>query len=155
MKKDDKKSKELNELNQKIIELTNGWQRTQADFMNYKKQVSDEKAKLTKTANAGLIAELLPVLDNFQLAARHLPQNLQNDNWAQGVQQIEKQFEGILLESGLKRIEALGSQFDPEYHEAIEEVECNKSSGEIVEEVATGYTYDNIVLRPSKVKVAK
>lgn len=155
MKKDDKKNKELTELNQKILELTNGWQRTQADFMNYKKQVSEEKAKLIKIANADLIAELLPVLDNFQLAARHLPQNLQNDNWAQGVQQIEKQFESILIESGLVRIEALGSQFDPEYHEAIEEVECDKSTGEVVEEVAAGYTYDNIVLRPSKVKVAK
>jgi molecular chaperone GrpE len=155
MKKDTIKNKEVNELNQKILELTNGWQRTQADFVNYKKQVAEEKSRLIKTANIELISELLPVLDNFRLASQHLPEKLANDNWAQGVQQIEKQFENILLESGLKRIEALGSQFNPEYHEAIEEVESSKPSGEILEEIASGYIFDNLVLRPSKVKVAK
>lgn len=155
MKKDTIKNKEVNELNQKILELTNGWQRTQADFVNYKKQVAEEKSRLIKTANIELISELLPVLDNFRLASQHLPEKLADDNWAQGVQQIEKQFENILLESGLKRIEALGSQFNPEYHEAIEEVESNRPSGEIIEEIASGYMLDDLVLRPSKVKVAK
>ena len=149
MKKDDKK------LQERIEELTSGWQRTQADFVNYKKQVSEERARTIKMANADLIAELLPVLDNFQLAARHLPENLKEDNWAQGVQQIEKQFENILIESGLERIEAVGKAFDPEYHEAIEEIASDEPTGTIVEELSAGYTFDDIVLRPSRVKVAK
>lgn len=152
MKKDDKKFIELEE---KISELTSGWQRTQADFVNYKKQVADERLRTIKLANADLIAELLPVLDNFQLAAKHLPENLVNDNWAQGIQQIEKQFESILMDSGLERIEAMGQKFNPEFHEAIEEVESESESGTIVEELSSGYVYDNIVLRPTKVKVAK
>jgi len=117
--------------------------------------VADERLRTIKLANADLIAELLPVLDNFQLAAKHLPENLVNDNWALGVQQIEKQFESILMDSGLERIEALDQKFNPEFHEAIEEVESESESGTIVEELSSGYTYDNIVLRPSKVKVAK
>lgn len=145
----------IEELESQVAELTAGWQRTQADFVNFKKQAADDRIRQIQVANADLIAELLPVLDNFRLAAQHLPENLANDSWAQGVQQIEKQFENILLDSGLSRIEAVGEQFNPELHEAIEEVESDKTSGEIVEEVATGYKYDDIVLRPSKVKVAK
>lgn len=157
MKKESDKNLQvkIESLESKIAELTAGWQRTQADFVNFKKQAADDRTRLIRVANADLIAELLPVLDNFRLASQHLPENLAGDNWAQGVQQIEKQFENILLDSGLNRIEALGKQFNPEYHEAIEEVESNKPSGEIVEEIATGYIYDDIVLRPSKVKVAR
>lgn len=157
MKKDSDKNlrHKIEELEEKTAELIAGWQRTQADFVNYKKQVAEDRARLIQTANADLIASLLPVLDNFQLAARHLPENFAHDNWAQGISQIEKQFENILLDSGLSRIEALGKQFDPEYHEAMEEVECDKPSGEIVEELSAGYKYDNIVLRPARVKVAK
>ncbi len=155
MKKDSKNSAQILELQQQIEELKTGWQRTQADFVNYKKQAADDRVRFLKLANADLITELLPVLDNFGLAARHLPENLQNDNWAQGVQQIEKQFENILIESGLTRIESLGQEFNPEFHEAVEEVESDEKPGMVVEEISAGYIYDNIVLRPARVKVAK
>ena len=149
------KKNQIKELESRIEELTSGWQRTQADFLNYKKQVSEDRASTIKQANASLISDLLAVLDNFQLAARHLPENLLDDNWAQGIQQIEKQFERILIESGLKKIEALGKEFDPVFHEAAEEVESEETSGTVVEELSSGYIYDDVILRPARVKVAK
>ena len=155
MKKEEKYQEKISELEEKVAELTAGWQRTQADFINYKKQVADDRASLIKSANTDLIEELLPVLDNFALAAKHLPENLANDNWARGIQQVEKQFESILADNDLKKIDSLGLQFDPELHEAIEEVESDKESGTIVEEIIAGYRYNDAVLRPAKVKVAK
>ena len=143
------------ELEQKIAELTDGWQRTQADFVNFKKQTADDRTHLIQIANADLIAELLPVLDNFQLAARHLPQELADNNWAQGVQQIEKQFETILSDFGLEKINSVGEVFDPNYHDAVEEVESEQNQGAITEEISAGYLYHNTVLRPAKVKVAR
>lgn len=147
--------KQIKELEEKIEELKSGWQRTQADFVNYKKQVAEDRARMIKLANADLISELLPVLDNFQLAAKHMPDNLRDDNWALGVQQVEKQFESILLDSGLEKIESVGQHFNPELHEAVEEVESNQETGIITEEISSGYKYDDLVVRPARVKVAK
>ena len=145
----------LEELESKISELTSGWQRTQADFINYKKQAAEEKSKYCRTANANLIYELLPVLDNFVLAAKHIPENLKDDNWAQGIKQIEKQFEDILMSVGLEKIESLGQDFNPEFHEAIEEIESDEPEGKIVEETLAGYKFGGEVLRPARVRVSK
>ncbi len=135
--------------------MTAGWQRTQADFENHKKQSGSERSKLIKTANSDLIYELLPILDNFQLAAKHMPKDLETNNWATGIQQIENQFEEILNQSGLIRIESIGAEFNPELHEAVQEVESEKKTGTITEEILAGYKYNNVILRPAKVKVAK
>jgi molecular chaperone GrpE len=155
MVKKDKKTKEIVELEQKIGELTAGWQRTQADFLNYKKQAAEDKVKYCRSANANLVHDLLPVLDNFQLAAKHVPENLVNDNWAQGIKQIEKQFEDILSTEGLERIETVGTKFDPMVHEAIEHIESDRPEDEIVEEILAGYKFDSEVIRPARVKVSK
>lgn len=145
----------IDELKNKIAEITIGWQRTQADFINFKNQTVKERAQVANAAKANLIEEILPVLDNFALAAKHLPAKLEKDNWAEGVQQIEKQLETILSNSGLKKIETIGQQFNPEVHEAIEEVESEKPADEIVEEVTAGYTFGGLVVRPAKVKTSK
>lgn len=147
--------KKIKELESKISELISGWQRTQADFLNFKKQSSEERLKLISSAGFDIVSQLLPVLDHFQLAAKHLPKSLENDNWAGGIKQIEKQFENILFENGLERIESVGQEFDPQLHEAIEEVQSDKSSGVITEEILSGYKYAGEVLRPAKVKVSK
>lgn len=144
----------LNQLNQKIDELTSGWQRTQADFINYKKQVVEEKTRFCHTANANLLYELLPILDNFQLAAKHVPTELIENNWVQGIKQIEKQLENTLFSIGLEKIEVEDRLFNPESHEAVETVKSELPEGTVVEEVQTGYRYDGEVLRPSKVKIS-
>lgn len=153
MKKID--NKKIKELESKIAELTSGWQRTQADFLNYKKQAADERLKLISSAGADIVEQLLPVLDHFQLAAKHLPKELETDNWTQGIKQIEKQFENILFENGLARIDSVGQEFNPQIHEAVEEIESDKPAGTVVEEILSGYRYAGEVLRPAKVKVAK
>ena len=153
MKKID--NKKIKELESKIAELTSGWQRTQADFLNFKKQAADERLKLISSAGADIVEQLLPVLDHFQLAAKHLPKELETDNWAQGIKQIEKQFENILSENGLARIDSVGQEFNPQIHEAVEEIESDKPAGTVVEEILSGYRYAGEVLRPAKVKVAK
>lgn len=154
-KKETPKDSKVSELEQKIAELTTGWQRTQADFLNFKKNSQEEKAKYCRAANANLVYELLPVLDNFQLAAKHVPADLQNDNWVQGIKQIEKQLEDILFSVGLEKIESLGTAFDPNLHEAIEHIESEKPEDEVAEEVMTGYKFDGEILRPAKVKVSR
>ncbi|OIN88964.1 nucleotide exchange factor GrpE [Candidatus Berkelbacteria bacterium CG1_02_42_45] len=148
-------SVERKELEAKIAELTAGWQRTQADFLNFKKQAANDRLRLIKSANSDLVHQLLTVLDHFQLAARHIPKDLENHNWAQGIRQIERQFEKILADNGLEHIESVGQQFNPELHEAVEEVESEKPEGEIVEEILAGYKFADSVLRPAKVKVSK
>ncbi len=153
MKKID--NKKIKELESKITELTSGWQRTQADFLNFKKQAANERLKLISSAGADIVEQLLPVLDHFQLAAKHLPKELETDNWAQGIKQIEKQFENILFDNGLERIESIDQEFNPQIHEAVEEIESEKPAGTVVEEILSGYRYAGEVLRPAKVKVAK
>lgn len=155
----DKHYKELEEkianLEQRNGELLAGWQRTQADFQNFRRQSELDRQKLIRCASQDLMLDILPVLDNFQLAAKHVPENLQNDNWVIGIKQIEKQLEAVLESSGLKRIETVGQNFDPNIHEAIEHLESEKPEGEIVEEVLSGYAVGDQILRPAKVKVSK
>jgi molecular chaperone GrpE len=142
------------ELQQKIGELTLGWQRCQADFTNYRRQTEEDRKKLLKMANADLMMDILPVLDNFQLAAKHVPAELEQNNWAQGVKQIEKQLEDILASEGLVRIETVGQEFDPRSHEAVEHIKSDKPEGIIIEEVSAGYEFDGQVLRVAKVTVS-
>jgi molecular chaperone GrpE len=153
MKKEKSNSK-IKELEKKITQLTGGWQRAQADFENYKKRVAQEKIDLCNNSNANLIYDILPVLDNFQLAAKHVPENLKGDNWAQGIRAIEKQLEDVLASEGLERIETIGTKFDPNFHEATEHVASEKPEDEIVEEILAGYKFNNTILRPAKVKVS-
>lgn len=153
MKKDN--SAKFKELEAKIAELTAGWQRTQADFLNYKKQANEERASLISSANSDLIYQILPVLDNFKLAADHMPRELADNNWAQGIKQVERQLESILQNEGLERIKTVGEQFDPNLHEALEHIESDRPEDEVISEILPGYIYNSQVLRPAKVKVAK
>jgi molecular chaperone GrpE len=149
-----KTTKSTGDLEQKVEELTLGWQRCQADFTNYRRQAEEDKKRLIKTANADLMMEIVPVLDNFQLAAKHMPAELETNNWASGIRQIEKQLEDILSNEGLKKIVTVGAQFDPYLHEAVEQTSSDKPEGEIIEEISVGYEFDGKVLRPARVKVS-
>jgi len=145
---------QVDELEQKVGELTLGWQRCQADFTNYRRQTEEDRKKLIKVANFDLIESILPVLDNFQLAAKHVPKELESNNWAIGIKQIEKQLENILENEGLKKIETIGQQFNPAIHEAIEHISSDQPENVIVEEISSGYQFDGQLVRPAKVKVS-
>ena len=137
-------------------EYLDGWQRTQAEFSNYKKRQEAERVQVTTLANATLLRKLLPVVDDFERAIATLSAGLSQLTWCEGILLIRHKLDAILESEGVKPIEVEGQTFDPHYHEAVtyEEVSgCEE--GQIIGEVQRGYTLGERVLRPALVRVAK
>lgn len=150
-----KQMKDLEEEKKKSEEYLNNWKRCQADFINYKRHQSEIFDELVRSANQGLILEILPVYDTFTLAVKHIPENLKNEEWVKGMVQIKIQLENLLKNKGLEEIRSIGEKFDPEVHEAVELIESERPEGEILDEIQTGYELNGMVIRTAKVKVAK
>jgi molecular chaperone GrpE len=129
--------------------------RVQADFVNYKKRVEEDKKNWLKFANVGLITKLIPVLDNFKRAGAHLPEDLKDNEFVKGVMAIEKQFERIMEEEGVEKIETKDQAFDPKWHEVMFYEVSELPEGQIIEELEAGYRLGDSVIKPSKVKVSK
>lgn len=133
-----------------------GWQRARADFLNYKKEEMERIHALIEYAGAEMVLRILPLLDNMELAEKHLPENLKNNEYVKGVLQIKTQLAGFLKEQGIVPIEALDKKFDPARHEVIEEIEVkDKEQGTVAEEIQKGYMIGQKLLRPTKVKITK
>ena len=128
-----------------------GWQRAQADFVNYKKRSEQEKQDLSKFANSVLILNLLPVLDDFERAFSSLPPKMGKLSWLDGIKLIERKLWAVLQAQGLSPIKALGEPFDPQFHEAIRQDKGKE--GIVIEEIQKGYLLEDRVIRPSKVVV--
>lgn len=128
-----------------------GWQRAQADFMNYKRRTEQEKAEASKFANAMLILNLLPILDDFQRAFASMSSSLASLTWVDGMQLIYRKLESILEANGLTQIKAIGEKFDPRYHEAVLHKEGDE--GVVMEELQRGYKLHDKVIRPALVVV--
>lgn len=156
-KKIDPKDQKIQELEAKIQELTLGWQRTQADFENYRKRMESMKTEWISSANTDLILRILPIMDNFRLANLHTPENLKNDAWVEGIRQIEKQLETIFTQEGLTKISVKpGDVFDHNFQEAISYEPNDKfPENQIIQVLEEGYKFNNKVLRPVKVRVSK
>lgn len=130
--------------------------RTQADFVNYRRRNEEDKANFVRHATSDIVEQLIPVMDNFALMAKHVPAELADNSWVQGVQAVERQLEQILLTNGLERVETEGKPFDPNLHEAVGEVqEQGAEPGAIVSEEAPGYVLGGKLVRPAKVMVNK
>ena len=134
-----------------------GWQRARADFLNYKKEEIERMQTLIEYANEEMILRILPLLDNMELAEKHLSNDMKKDNeYVKGLLQIKAQFSDFLKSQGVEPIEALGKKFDPALHEVVEEIEVkDKEPGTVAEEVQKGYMLNKRLLRPTKVKIAK
>lgn len=127
-------------------------QRLQADFENFRKRNAKERVELLNSANSELVGSLLPVLDNFQRALN----SQEGSKFKEGIEMIIKQFKDILEREGLKEIDCLNQPFDPNFHEAVIQVEeDDKPENTVVEVLQTGYTFKDKVLRPAMVKVNK
>jgi molecular chaperone GrpE len=151
-----KKEKKEKNLLAELEEMKQLAMRTQADFVNYRRRNEEEKATFVRLATSDLMEQLLPVMDNFALAAKHVPETLADNSWVQGVQSIEKQFEHILLTNGLERVESEGKHFDPNLHEAVGEIFVKGTKpGVVVSEQSPGYLLDGKLVRPAKVLVNK
>ncbi len=130
-----------------------GWQRTQADFMNYRRRTEQERADLLKTAEAALLDDLLPVLDDLERAMVSLPADLRGLTWVDGILLIERKLAVMLERHGLKPIEALGKEFDPNEHEAVLREGEPGEATTVIGELQKGYRLHDRVLRPTLVKV--
>jgi molecular chaperone GrpE len=128
-----------------------GWQRAQADFINYKQRSEQEKKEAIKFANSLLMLDLLPVLDDFERAFASIPNRLVKFSWVDGIRLIERKFQATLEAQGLSPIKAAGEPFDPYQHEAVRQ--DIGEEGIVIEEAQKGYEYKDRVIRPSKVVV--
>ena len=128
-----------------------GWQRAQADFMNFKRRSEQEREEYTRFANANLMLELLPVLDDLERALEHAPAKLARMAWVDGVNLIYRKFRATLEARGLTQIEALGKPFDPNLHEAVRQ--DKGIEGIVIEEIRKGYQLHDKVIRPTMVVV--
>jgi molecular chaperone GrpE len=148
--------KELsNALEQSTANL-NGWKRSQADFENYKKRQENENKEILEFAKQVTVVKLLPILDSLQQGLRHLPaiENEQLKVWQKGIEGTLLQLDSALAGMGIKKIEALGKKFDPNFHEAVREVPGEEDQI-ITEELQTGYELNGKVIRPSQVIISK
>ena len=140
---------QLDELNQRFL-------RTAADFENYKRRTALEKDDLMKYSNAKIIGEILPVLDNFQLALKTPGDSKEVQNVIKGVEMIYRQLLQALEQAGMTKIEAVGHAFDPNLHEAIMQVDDDSVPEDtVVEELRAGYMLKERVIRPTMVKVSR
>jgi len=128
-----------------------GWQRVQADFINYKRRTEQEKEEIGKQANSMLILSLLPVLDDLERALTSIPDELAELSWVDGVRLIEHKFRATLEAQGLSPIKALGEPFDPNIHEAA--MQGKGREGIVIEELQKGYKFRDRVIRPARVVV--
>ena len=129
------------------------WQRAQADFVNYKRRVEQEREEATKFTNATLVLNLLPVLDDLERALDNVSMELDGLTWVEGIRLIYRKLKTLLEDRGLSEIEAEGREFDPNIHEAVMCVEGEE--GKVCEEIQKGYRLRDRLLRPSMVKVGK
>ena len=148
-----KKMKEkLKRCNEEKGEYLAGWQREKADFINYRRRQEEQMAEWLKMAQSGLINDLLPILESLNHAERYAEQRGKEEV---DVSKIKQQLWAILKKYGVEEIKAVGEKFNPEFHEAIEQVESEGEEGIVIEEVQKGYTLNGRVLRTAKVKVSR
>lgn len=151
-----KKTKDEDKLQAHIEELTQDLQRTRADFENYRKRVEAEKEQARITGKSQAILKLLPVIDNIERAITYMPEDLMDNKWAQSVAGLVKNLEKSLESLDLKRIEAApGTEFNPEFHEAIQMEDGEGEKEVISEELQSGYKLGDAVIRHSMVKVTR
>ena len=144
----------LEEEEQKAQTYLSNWQRAQADLLNYKKRVEQERTDLVKFANAALLSQILPTLDDLERALEAADARLMGLTWIDGIRLIYRKLQVILEAQGIKEIPAVGEQFDPRFHEAALFSE-GEEEGKILQEFQKGYMVYDRVLRPSMVKVGK
>lgn len=149
-KKKDKKSKQ----EEKIAELSDRVQRQMAEFDNFRKRSEKEKTMMFETGARSVIEKILPVVDNFERGLASVPDEEKENGFAQGMEMIYKQLMTELEKMEVKPIPAVGEEFNPDFHNAVMQVESEEyESGVIAQELQKGYTYRDSVVRHSMVAV--
>lgn len=145
--------RQLEDAETKLAESIEGWQRSMADFQNYKRRIERDNEMVKANMKGDLIKKVLPVLDDLE---RALQNRVVDDPWASGIELVARKFQNILDAEGVKRIEAKGAAFDPAFHEAISHEPSEEVPGEhVIDVVQNGYMIGERVIRPALVRVAQ
>ena len=153
----------LKELQEKLIKLEKekseylaGWQREKASFLNYKHQENKRLKDIEFNLTQSILKKILPVLDDFsRLASASQQKNINLETLQTAINQIQKKLELSLAQIGISKIDTKEAEFDPHFHEAVEQVSSRQPSNKIVEEISPGYLLNGKLLRAAKVKVSK
>lgn len=147
---------ELNETKAKADEYLDGWQRTLAEFANYKKRIDREQEQAYQNTVGNVVKRYLPVVDDLERALNSRPANNDDAAWLAGIELIYRKIVNTLETDGIKVMETEGQLFDPNLHEAIATVPSDDhESGQIIEVLQKGYLLGDRVLRPAQVRVAE
>lgn len=152
-KKKEDGNRKLEELEAQVQELTDALQRERADAMNIRRRHDEQIASLKDMVKAGIIRDLLPVIDNFERSLKHIPKDLEANDFIKGIEGIVAQFEKTLSEMGVERIKTVGEPFDPKLHEAVSMEDGDGETETVIEELQSGYKVGDMVIRPAMVKV--
>lgn len=137
----------------KLAETVDGWQRSQADFQNYKKRVERDGEMMRANMKGDIVRKILPVLDDLERAMQNRPTD---ESWANGIELIVRKFQNVLDSEGVKKIEAEGLEFNPNFHEAVSNEPSDEvESGHVIAVVQNGYMLGERVIRPALVRVAQ
>jgi molecular chaperone GrpE len=140
-------------LQQQLAELTEALQRERADATNLRRRHDEQIANLKNVIKATVVRDLLPVVDNFERSLKHVPAELAENDYMKGIQGIVKQFEKTLTDLGVQRIKTVDEPFDPRYHEAVSMEEGEGAEEVVSEELQSGYTLGDEVIRHAMVRV--
>ena len=154
---DENKDKKIAELEEKVAELNDKFLRLYSEFDNFRKRTLKEKIDLVKTASEEIIIELLPVVDDFERAIKAAEDANDQQAVNEGMILIYNKLKGILDKKGLRPIDAIGEEFDTDFHEAITYIEApdKKMKGKIFDEIEKGYLLNDKVIRYTKVVIGK
>ena len=146
--------KKLEEAESRASEYKDGWMRSQAEFQNYRKRIERDNEMMYSSMKGDIIRKVLPALDDLERALQNRPSD--SGAWVSGIELIQKKLVSILETEGVKKIEAQGAAFDPNFHEAISHESADGfESGHVIAVVQNGYMLGERVIRPALVRVAQ
>jgi molecular chaperone GrpE len=150
---DEQPNEEILQLQKQCADLTDALQRERADAINLRRRHDDQIAGMRSVVKANVVRDLLPVIDNFERALKHVPKEQSDSDFVKGIQGIVKQFEKALTDIGVERIKTVGEPFDPVYHEAVAMEEGEGAHEVVSEELQAGYSLGNEIIRHAMVRV--
>lgn len=151
-----KKEKKKDKRDERIEELTDQVKRQMAEFENFRKRTDKEKTQMYEVGAKSIIEKILPVVDNFERGLAAVPEEQKSDAFVEGMDKIYKQMMTVFTELDVKPIEAVGKEFNPEFHNAVMQVESDEyESGIVAQELQKGYMYRDSVVRHSMVAVVQ
>lgn len=154
-KKKDKNQEKIEKLEEKLADMEEKRVRQLAEFENFRKRSDKEKSQMFEVGAKTVVEKMLPVVDNFERGLQAVPEEEKDTPFVQGVELVYKQLMTVFDELGVKPIEAVGQEFDPNLHNAVMMVDDDTlESGMVAEEMQKGYMYKESVVRHSMVKVA-